>query len=492
MGVSVAPVARFGGLDLVSAPDESGCIDLLNVDFDARGAIRQRDGYDAFTASAAAADYHDLHSHYNLGTGTHFLLAARGASATVTSFADVASNVSNVYTYLCDNGTTSTVDAIDQSGNVDASQALGTAGEIWRWDGSTFTAPAGLAGNSAIFLAVQPTDNRLCWVDGFLQRVEFSNAGDPETFTTGDFVGLNPGDGENLLALVAWRDLLFAFKQSKFFVFYGNSVDATGGAVFNYRTVATGVGVWSSGAACAGPDGVYFADRTGIYRTAGGPPQKISTPVDPIFDFGFGSTSPSAFYQDSELNTSPGRALKWHNGCLYFMYAAGESSTRNRVLKWNPQLDAWTLWSVPMYNLTSFGVSGTSSSVRDLMFSYATGSNHIGRMSTSFTDDDGTDITSRYRTGFSDLGIPGRRKDIDGTRLWGTGTVAVAGSRDFGDLDSATSVTLGTAPGFDSGLHNKQKEGELISYEFSGVDGGAWTLHRYAHMVRNTLPPDES
>jgi hypothetical protein len=303
-------------------------------------------------------------------------------------------------------------------------------------------------------------------------------------------VGLNPGDGEALEALVAWRDLLFAFKQTKFFVFYGNSVDAVGGPVFNYRTVATGVGIWNRGAACAGPDGVYFVDRTGIYRTTGGPPQKVSTPVDPIFKYGYGGLTASSFYQGGQLATSPQGALKWHNGCLYFTFAATGSSTRNRVLKWNPTLDAWTLWAIPMHNLTSFGTSGFIE--RDLVFSYATGSNHLGRMSTSFDDDDGASIPSRYRTGFSDLGIQGRKKDIDGTRLWGTGTVAVAGSKDFGSLDTATNVTLGTSPAIDSGLHNKQKEGELVSYEFSGVSGGAWTLHRYAHMVRDTLPPDEA
>lgn len=57
MPVTVVPVSDFGGLDLIGSPDSSACIDVLNVDFDVRGAIRSRDGFDNFTASAAAGRY---------------------------------------------------------------------------------------------------------------------------------------------------------------------------------------------------------------------------------------------------------------------------------------------------------------------------------------------------------------------------------------------------------------------------------------------------
>jgi hypothetical protein len=107
------------------------------------------------------------------------------------------------------------------------------------------------------------------------------------------------------------------------------------------------------------------------------------------------------------------------------------------------------------------------------------------------TTDSGTAIPSRYRTGFSDLGYASQEKDIAKTRLWGTGTIAVKGSRDFGSLDTATDVTLGTSPAVATGMHNKQKKGELISYEF-GASSGAWRLYRYAHHLRSApRPPGE-
>jgi hypothetical protein len=55
-------------------------------------------------------------------------------------------------------------------------------------------------------------------------------------------VDLTPNDGE---VITEWRvgaATLFVFKQTKFFVFYGNSTDGSGNPVFNYRSVDLGVG----------------------------------------------------------------------------------------------------------------------------------------------------------------------------------------------------------------------------------------------------------
>ena len=69
----------YSGLDLVSAGDEAGCVDLLNVDFDRRGAVRARDGYDNFTSGAGAARY-TLAAPFYPSTGSRRLLAVRGST----------------------------------------------------------------------------------------------------------------------------------------------------------------------------------------------------------------------------------------------------------------------------------------------------------------------------------------------------------------------------------------------------------------------------
>ncbi|MBW3593776.1 MAG: hypothetical protein KY396_08780 [Actinobacteria bacterium] len=51
------PVVEFGGLNLRDDPQEvgwQGAIDLLNIDLDRRGRVRQRDGVAVFATPPAA------------------------------------------------------------------------------------------------------------------------------------------------------------------------------------------------------------------------------------------------------------------------------------------------------------------------------------------------------------------------------------------------------------------------------------------------------
>jgi hypothetical protein len=147
-------------------------------------------------------------------------------------------------------------------------------------------------------LGVQPKDNRLvAW--GFAgltsgpngtasspSHAYVSQPDAPEKWDETDFVILAPGDGETGRAAATYNDFLFLFKQSKFFVFYGNSVDNTGGTVFNYRTVGNAFGGSSSaiyqGQVCSAPSGVYVITDTGVWKTTGGAPQLVSPALSPL------------------------------------------------------------------------------------------------------------------------------------------------------------------------------------------------------------------
>lgn len=485
MGVSVAPVSEFGGYDPTSSPDQSACVDLLNIDFGVRGAIRQRDGYDNFTASAS--ERYAFLFPFVRSTGTKQVLLGRTNSVNVldSSAASVATGVpSNAwsmvrfgsptaeYVYLASNALTGTI-GTDQ---------------IRRWDGTAFSAPAGLgdATRQYQYIAIQAPDNRL--VGASLKgspyspsQVGFSNAGDAETWTAGDTVQITPGDGETIQGMCSWRDLLFVFKQSKFAVFYGNSVDSTGGSLFNYRLVE-GQGATPAVAAstmrmpfwAVAPHGVYFYNRHGIWLTTGGPAVRVSLPLD-------------AFFADLPQDYIHLGQMCWHDDRLYLTITVS-GTTNNRVVVWDKPTDTWSIW-----DLEASSICPSPFTENELLFigTDNTGNEHVYKFGPSYTTDDGTAISSYYQTGFSDLGMPGRVKDIDGTRLWGTGTIAVSDGADFGSVGSATNVTLGTSPAIDQALYNKQKTGELISMKFASVSGGAWTLHRYAGMLRNVAPPDE-
>ncbi len=95
------------------------------------------------------------------------------------------------------------------------------------FNGSTWT---NSAAPTCSFLGVTPADNRLVAACDTTNRsrVKFSDAGDPETFGANNYVDLDPGDGEQIMAICNWREQLFVFKQTKFFRFYGTSTDEGG------------------------------------------------------------------------------------------------------------------------------------------------------------------------------------------------------------------------------------------------------------------------
>jgi hypothetical protein len=480
-----AAVARFAGLDLASSPDEAGCIDMLNVDLDVRGALRSRDGFNNFTTSELTNQPDSLFGFHVLGTGKRLLVGnGNRVDALDLSAASVANTTApTVSPHFFTRFGGPTQEAVYFANGTD---------QVRRFVIDTFSSPGGLSGQTGKFVAVTPTSNRLVVAresgttgGNNPASVNFSDAGAPETFTSTNWVDLDPGDGEAIMALTTWGNYLFAFKQTKFYIFYGETVDVTGEPVFNYRKIDTGIGLVASQGVVAARDGVYFVSRTGVYRTTGGTPELVSRAIGPLF-----AGELSSFYQGDEIAQLylANAAMTWHNERIYLSVTTGASTTNDRMLVFDPRYDEWLVWNIPAAALTTFR---NSLEGPRLVMARPSGLNYVdewqGYPLPAWPDDDGTAITSRYRTGFSDFGAPGAEKDIDSTRLWGTGTVAVQGSKEFGDLDTATNVTLGTSPTIDKGLHNKQKTGELISYQFGGTS--AWRLHRYAHYLRGGLPP---
>jgi hypothetical protein len=76
---------------------------------------------------------------------------------------------------------------------------------------------------------------------------------------------LGPQDGEKIQAAIVWKEFLFIFKETKFYVFSEEGQDSSGNPIFNRRAVRAGVGLASPRAVCAHHTGLYFMDRTGIY-----------------------------------------------------------------------------------------------------------------------------------------------------------------------------------------------------------------------------------
>jgi hypothetical protein len=238
----------------------------------------------------------------------------------------------------------------------------------------------------------------------------------PERWLTSNFIQVDPGDGEAVQAIVSWDDKVFIFKQTKFAVVYGESPDQQGNPIFNFRRINAGVGAVARRAVCTGTDGVYFMDETGIYRTAGGTPERISDLIDPIFN-----GSPSPFYRGISytVGDSAVGGLHVHNRRLFVAFD-------NAILVYDTTLGWWSYWESPVNiggPLTSFRIDASS----ELIYGALTSIYHQNSAQTS---DAGNAITSRWRSGWFDYGLS-NDKTIRETKLWGSGKVSLAISKDF-------------------------------------------------------------
>jgi hypothetical protein len=508
------PFNGFGrGLNLKAKPDavnEAECIDALNVDFTDEGAVRQRYGTDDFTGTALTNAADTLFPFYQTG-GTTQLLAGCGTrlEAINTSGAIVASDTA-LTTGTWDftmHGTPASEIAYAGQGNTTLRQWSGSA-----WANVANTPAAGS-------LAVLSPSNRM--VAGRFNtttggptggagtstpsHVFFSDAGTATAWTATNFLQLTPGDGEKVQSVIAWRDFVFIFKSNKFFVVYGESTDAGGNPVFEYRTVDAKVGCVGPKAAVAGTDGVYFVDRKGVYRTTGGEPERLSDPIEPIFLGGS-----SDYFLGGELlqSQAANTAIYYHDERVYVAYTS-TGTTNNYTLVYDPALQWWSLYSFTANGFTSFRPASGGATASELMFGDSTGSKEIMRFNPTLGNDNGAAIVSRWRSGWFDMGST-EQKTIRESKVWGTGLPFMAVAPDFltdpgnlNQLQLPTAVipnwnvedwnvsTWGGAPAtLEAILNRNAVRGTVFSTYFTNqILDETWAVHRLDHHIREQRVP---
>lgn len=500
--------AGFGaGLNLrdkADAVSEQEAIDALNVELSERGAVSQRAGYVAFTNSLTN-DVGSLHPHYRAGATPHLLAGAGTRLEAIDSTGTVVASQSALTDGTWDFARFGTP-------NAEVSYAGQGNDLLQSWNGTAWASVASTPRAGA--LAVSATTNRLVAArfnttnggpDGSAgssspSHIYFSDLGDAESWGVDNFLQLTPGDGEQIQAVIAWREFVFAFKETKFFVFYGESEDA-GIPVFDYTPIDTGVGLASPRAVAADERGVYFLDRKGVYVTRGGEPELLSDIIDPIFRGGS-----SDFYLGGELEQTQieNCAMATHDNRIYLGYTQSGSSVNDRTLVYDTERNWWSLYDFPTLCLTSFELSGTP----ELFFGADTG-NLIHRHNPAQTNDDGTAITSRWRSGWHDFGDPTVKTSRE-QKVWGAnGTVAVSIATDFDTGTGPTEVLDFADPSVDtwngttwnggewgvpSGLTPKLRRTSARGTTFSvlfenSTLNNTYSIHRFDHALREARIP---
>ena len=541
-----------GGLnvrDKADAVDAKEAIDLLNVTFTDRGAVRQRDGIVDLTASDLSARVNSM-SPYETAAGLRHLVAALDDGSLVALGRDgvPVSTIGGLAGAACTFARfgSPTAEYLYIANGIDTMRRWDGIG--WA-DGSVLATVDGVAGRAmpkagAVcvtaqapgFTAANNANNRLVATAFGTQTnagpggtatnpsiAYFSNPGQPHTWETDgaqvggatptvrgrNFVNFTPGDGEQIMACCSWRELTFIFKETKFFVIWGESTNTDGTPVFNYREVVNQAGLRVRHALCVGRDGVYFANYRGVYVTQGGEPKLLSDLVKPIW-----SQDPDVYFQSAPINLaaySKARA-HWHLERFYLAIPTGDNTANDRVLSYDVNYKWWTLYDLPAAALATFR-SGDTPELH-LAYSGARGfPPRIGHLPFGAVTDRGGVITSRWRSGWADDGQSVQRTQRE-AKVWGTGAVVVCFSTDFdlnsrGDVDTA--LSLGRPwPSDGAGTWNDwlaltgdkwpaqpgQNDDALVRYAIRGTvfsiefenspQAASWSVHRLARHIRET------
>lgn len=306
--------SNFGGLRLDLPVDEVGpeqATYLRDVIWDGSlGRLRTRDGFQKLKAVEATGEYKALFPHSALR-----LIATKRISPTECKV--VAIDKEGTEKAELAWPATAAKSSFTHLGTPTASYTYGRANvptaKTVRFDGTTFTEPTAKVGTEtgkempkgALYAAWGAGGNRLVVANtgstggpggaaSSNSHVWFSAAGAPEEWETTAYVILGAGDGEEITAVCSWGNFVLVFKETKFFRFYGVSLDEEAKPEFNFTEVSLGEGSrmkratssvlaeTSDQIAAAGRDGVYFCTTDGIYVTAGGPPSKISEALKPL------------------------------------------------------------------------------------------------------------------------------------------------------------------------------------------------------------------
>jgi hypothetical protein len=221
---------------------------------------------------------------------------------------------------------------------------------------------------------------------------------------------------------VSWRELTFIFKETKFFVLWGEGTAPDGTPTFQLREVVNAIGLVSPLAVGVGRDGVYFFNRRGVYRTNGGDPVLLSDVITPLW-----TQDPDVYYGGEPINI--GRLdlvrLLWHMEQLFVAVPTG-GPTNDRLLLYDTQHRWWSVYDIAASALAGFRRVDRNEVTHGLRDRLATRRATQLRLRQRPRRPD----HSRWRSGWTDLGAT-QQKTIRETKVWGSGAVILSPSTDF-------------------------------------------------------------
>lgn len=488
MSFGPADFAGFGGLDLRDPEDAQGSPDLLNVQFGVQGGVLSP--YPGGTLIGSLNHYYPDSIYWSDATSRLLVAGVSTNLAAGYIRAETTGGTSTAVTTSYNPGSLpwTIIDSLGGSSPSPAAYAANGENVLVRYRSGTLTTLSAScstktaaetsfsaysrSGPAPNCVCVQNPDKRLVaagtdsaggpnGVTSNDSYVWFSQPGNAEKWDETDFVDLGD-DGQKITAAVSWGNLVFVFKKTKFVVFYGNSTDSTGGAVFNYRTVdnafpGNDTEIFTGNIVVA-PDGLYVWTAQGVFFTAGGPPRLVSEPIQRMFTSTVSGYSPTTT-SISQVGSGTGGAF-YYKGMLYWTGIGGSGGY------WYTLRDGrWSRWDGPGYGLA------TNNDV--LYTAAATG---IYSLSNSTVPNNASYYTSAYLA----YGEAKAEKHVRASELHGTGTVTLAWGKDLQTHGTAETVAMSSGIG-----HARTgARGRVLSFKIAGAAGAAWTVNRVVPLLQ--------
>lgn len=216
-----------GGLNDASDPTAIADDELAsceNFEFDVDGALNSRPPVVAYSAAPVSETINIL-GHYIDANGTNWLLAATSDKL----YYDNSGSWVEITTGLTINAmvqydSKAWLIADPSSSGDGGSWVPTTTGAAGTW--TTVSAiPRGSSGTifkDRLYVSAGDTSTTNT------SRLQFSNNGDPATWTSSDFIDVNPGDGQKLIDIFASGNALYCFKSDSTYVFSYDSAPTKG------------------------------------------------------------------------------------------------------------------------------------------------------------------------------------------------------------------------------------------------------------------------
>lgn len=496
---------RFGGLDLRDDPGAVGMnspVSVTDVDITNFEEIGPRPGW-KFWADPNYGDTHALNFLYALPDDNRILSSSHTALSTAVWNAD-GTLASSATDFLL----RSAVDIATES-QAAGTYAVGGGGVAFIDSSGTISIPS-FSGVTPAGDHISAWKSRLVFSDGN-DRVYFSDDGDPLTITygsgppeTGNFVDLDPRDGEVISGIVAWREFLMVFKKTKIFVFYDIATFQDSAVEFQYHTITNVPALdFTVQSIAVGREGVYYVNRDGVWVTTGDTPVKLSNAIDPLFA-SIPNYRPPVGHAN---NIAAEPVVHWAHDRLYI--ALPTATAGNDVMAvWDQNLRGWTLWTGGGVSITALATqpTGSTSASTDVLFCANLNVHSgisVGTLSairtltdvTAFQDDVlsgtgrsvfSTPIEWTYTSGKYPLAPVLRgavaenaagESTLRYTDVWGTGTITVQtlaeGGRAGDVVDPGGSLTLGTSPAIGRARYARTVRGRRFQHVISGTGPGS-------------------